>query len=75
MLAKAGILRDRRVTCYPTCADELGASYDNAPVIADGNLITSQGPGTAMLFSLVLVQHLASDEEAHRVADGLLTPF
>ena len=47
----------------------------NAPVIADGNVITSQGPGTAMLFALVLVQHLAGDEAAHRVADGLLTQF
>lgn len=75
VLAGAGILEGRRATCYPTCAQQLGASYDDAPVIADGNVITSQGPGTAMLFSLVLVQHLAGDETARRVADGLLTSF
>jgi len=75
LLAKAGILKDRRATCYPTCAAELGESYDNAPVIADGNIITSQGPGTAMLFALVLVQQFAGDEAAHRVAGGLLTTF
>ena len=75
VLAKAGILRDRRATCYPSCAAELGDSFDNAPVIADGNLITSQGPGTAMLFALVLVQQFAGDEVARRVADGLLTTF
>jgi 4-methyl-5(b-hydroxyethyl)-thiazole monophosphate biosynthesis len=75
VLAKAGVLKDRRATCYPTCAKQLGESYDDAPVVADGNLITSQGPGTAMLFALVLVQHFAGDEAARRVADGLLTSF
>ena len=76
VLAQAGLLDGRRATCYPTCAKQLGESYDDAaPVIADGNVITSQGPGTAMLFSLVLVQHLAGEEMAHRVADGLLTSF
>jgi 4-methyl-5(b-hydroxyethyl)-thiazole monophosphate biosynthesis len=76
VLAQTGILKGRRATCYPTCAAELGESYDAAaPVIADGNVITSQGPGTAMLFALVLVQHFADEETAHRVADGLLTRF
>lgn len=75
VLAAAGILENRKATCYPTCAKELGHSYDNAPAIADGNVITSQGPGTAMLFALVLVQHLAGDETAQSVAAGLLTTF
>jgi 4-methyl-5(b-hydroxyethyl)-thiazole monophosphate biosynthesis len=75
VLAKAGLLANCRATCYPTCADELGSSYDNAPVVADGNIITSQGPGTSLLFALVLVQHLTNEETAQRVANGLLTPF
>ena len=75
VLAAAGLLEGRRATCYPTCAAQLGAAYDDAPVIADGNIITSQGPGTAMLFALVLVQQFAGDEAARRVADGLLTQF
>ena len=75
VLAAAGILKNRKATCYPSVAPQLGQSYDEAPVIADGNIITSQGPGTAMLFALVLVQHFAGEEAAHRVADGLLTQF
>ena len=75
VLAAAGVLKDRRATCYPTCAAQLGDAYDTAPVIADGNIITSQGPGTAMLFALVLIQQFMGDETAHRVADGLLTSF
>lgn len=76
VLAQAGVLTDRRATCYPTCAAQLGKSYDDAaPVIADGTIITSRGPGTAILFALVLVQHLAGDEAARRVAEGLLVSF
>ena len=75
VLAVAGVLKDRRATCYPTCAAQLGASYDNAPVIVDGNIITSQGPGTSMLFALVLIQQFMGDEAAQRVAAGLLTSF
>jgi len=73
VLAKAGVLEGRTATCYPSCAEELGDAYDNAPVIADGNIITSQGPGTALLFSLVLVQHFKGDDEAQQVADAMLT--
>ena len=73
VLAKAGVLNGRVATCYPTCAEELGKSYENAPVIADENIITSQGPGTALLFALVLVQHFKGEEEALAVADAMLT--
>lgn len=75
VLAQAGILRDRKATCYPACAEMLGESYDDVPVIADGNLITSQGPGTAMLFALVLVRHFTDGDTARGVAAGLLTSF
>jgi 4-methyl-5(b-hydroxyethyl)-thiazole monophosphate biosynthesis len=73
VLAKAGVLEGRTATCYPSCAEELGDAYANAPVIADGNIITGQGPGTALLFSLVLVQHFKGELEAQKVADALLT--
>lgn len=75
VLAKAGILEGCRATCYPSCAEALGESYDDVPVIADGNIITSQGPATAMLFSLVVLQHLAGEDCAQRVAAGLLFDF
>ena len=75
VLAAAGILAERRATCYPTCAELLGTVYDDAPVIVDGNIITSQGPGTTMLFSLVLVQQFMGDRVAQDVANRLLTTF
>ncbi len=75
VLARAGVLKGCRATCYPACAAELGESYDNAPVVADGRIITGQGPGTAMLFALVLVQQFAGEDTARKVADGLLATF
>ncbi|MDD2598694.1 MAG: DJ-1/PfpI family protein [Kiritimatiellae bacterium] len=75
LLAEAGVLEGLKGTCYPSCAAALGESYANAPVIADGNIITSQGPGTAMLFGLVLVHHFAGEETARKVAKALLTKY
>ncbi|MDA3923592.1 MAG: DJ-1/PfpI family protein [Kiritimatiellae bacterium] len=75
VLAAAGILDGLKGTCYPTCAEALGESYTDVPVVADGNIITSQGPGTALLFSLVMVHHFAGEEAAHSVAKAMLTTY
>jgi len=40
----AGIMKGRRATCYEAMADDLknaGATYVDAPVVVDGNLVTS----------------------------------
>ncbi|MFO7936581.1 MAG: DJ-1/PfpI family protein [Kiritimatiellia bacterium] len=75
VLATAGVLNGLKATCYPTCAKVLGASYADSPVIVDNNIITSQGPGTAMLFGLILVHHFAGEETARSVAKAMLTTF
>jgi len=75
VLAKAGVLNGLKGTCYPSCAEALGASYTNVPVVADGNIITSQGPGTALLFSLVLVHNFVGEETARNVAKAMLTSY
>lgn len=75
ILTAAGVLNGLKGTCYPTCSEALGESYGDAPVIADGSIITSQGPATAMLFSLVLVHHFAGEEAAHKVANAMLTTY
>lgn len=44
VLVSAGIVRGRRVTCYPGCADDLinaGALYEAAPVLVDRNIVTA----------------------------------
>jgi len=47
VLASAGILTGRRVTCYWKLAEKIeraGAKYENSPVVVDGNIITSRQP-------------------------------
>ncbi len=46
-LISAGVLRGRRATCYQGVRDDLinaGALYEDAPVVVDGNLVTSRRP-------------------------------
>ena len=73
VLSRAGILGGKRVTCYP--ADGLiamlnSAEYVDAPVVVDGNIITSQSPATAMEFALEVAKYLGEDSD--RIALDLL---
>lgn len=75
-LGAVGLLSGRRFTCYPGCETAIkGGEYTDAlPVVADGNILTSRGPGTAIDFGLAIVERLVSREAAQRVAQGMLYP-
>lgn len=62
----------QQITCYPSLISSLDRVSANAPVVADGNVITAQGPGSAMLFSLVVLAHLVGESTARKVARGML---
>lgn len=45
VLASAGILKNRKATCYRGCKDDVinaGANYIDEPVVVDSNIITAQ---------------------------------
>ncbi len=72
-----GLLNGRRATCYPSYREQLvevpniAAALDR--VVVDGNLITSQGPGTALEFALKLVECLFDDpEKATKISEQML---
>lgn len=71
VLAEWGLLADRKATCHPSREQALGKSAQDADLVTDGNLITSRGAGTAMLFSLALVERLKGKEAAQELAKGL----
>ena len=74
VLTDAGVVdAGRHVTCYPTCMMGLDRVSSNVPVVADGDVITGQAPGSAMLFSLVVLQTLMGASVASKVARGLVT--
>lgn len=73
VLDAAGILEGRSFTCYPTVADQITHETRLGDrVVVDGDLITSQGPGTAFDFALTLVRELQGQDPAREVAKGML---
>jgi 4-methyl-5(b-hydroxyethyl)-thiazole monophosphate biosynthesis len=74
-LAKAGVLAGRRVTSYPGFQTQLGAvEYVDDAVVADGSIVTSRGPGTALRFALALVERLVGVDAAKDVGARMLAP-
>ncbi len=73
VLSQAGILKDRKVTSYPSVKDQLDCgTYLTDAVVVDGNLVTSRGPGTAMAFSLALVEILLGRAKADSLAATMI---
>ena len=71
-LDKAGILDGRRFTCFPTRKDSIGiaGTWVDELVVQDGNVLTSQGPGTTLHFAYALVDALGGNGYALR--NGML---
>ncbi len=75
-LAAFGLLEGKRATIYPSLKSELkGAQIEDAPVVVDGDIITSQGPGTAMTFAFKLLETLAGPEQAREIAQQMLVSW
>jgi 4-methyl-5(b-hydroxyethyl)-thiazole monophosphate biosynthesis len=77
VLAAAGLLAGKSATCYPGALDV--AVYPDIkliadPVVTDGTVITSRGPGTAMDFALALIERLAGRSRRDEVEAKLLRP-
>lgn len=75
VLAAAGLLGGKKATCYPSYSDQLqGVMYENSPVVSDGIIITSRGPGTAVNFGIEIAARLAGRHVADAVAKAMLVP-
>ncbi|MFU8780720.1 MAG: DJ-1 family glyoxalase III [Kiritimatiellia bacterium] len=72
-LDAAGILRNRRYTCYPGVEENIHAgTYTTATVVIDQNLVTSPGPGTSFAFALALVERLENKKAADTLRRQML---
>ena len=78
---KIAMCQGRRVTSYPSTGvkeqfEEGGAYiYVEDAVCVDGNLVTSRGPGTAIEWSIRLIELLCNKEKAREVAQQMLVPY
>lgn len=75
VLATAGLLQGRQATSYPAHLDNSSqALLSEAPVVQDGRVITSRGPGTAIDFALTLVEVLCGRDKRDKVEAALQRP-
>lgn len=71
ILAKAGVLRDKRATVWTSPLDkkpkkvleENGAKYQDKNVVIDGNIVTANGPGAAEEFGKAVGEALSGQEQ------------
>lgn len=87
VLSPLGVLAGKKFTCYPEMekdipefvgneklAEELtfGSEHLCEPVVIDGKLITSRGPGTAEKFAFAIINELCGEEIVKKVSAGTL---
>lgn len=70
-LAYHGLLDDRRATGHPGFRDKLPMASAER-VVRDGNCLTSQAPGTALEYSLALVEALFGADKRDEVAGPMV---
>lgn len=84
VLAKTGVLRCRKFTCYPGMENDIekfaGANWQaltegsehikGVPFVTDKNLVTGRGPGCAEQFAMEIVRLLCGEEIAKKVHDA-----
>jgi len=75
VLAPLGILNNKTATCYPSMekAFDQSTTHSTAPVVVDDNIITSQGPATALEFSLAIVEALCGTDKRNEIAQAVLS--
>ncbi len=77
VLAVHGMLAGRRATAFPGALDEFSGqmgTISDAPLVVDGHLVTSRGPGTAMDFALKLIELLDGEAAKDKVEAALQRP-
>ena len=75
VLATLGILSGKRAASFPSVEEVLiknGAKLTREKVVHDGRIITSRGAGTAIDFSLKLVEILNGHEEMEKISKSII---
>jgi len=73
VLGGLGVLEGKKATIYPGMEEHLaGAVHGEGRVVKDENIITSQGPGTAMDFALAIVETMCGEQVAEDLRKDLI---
>lgn len=72
VLARAGILKGKKVTCFPGEEANLnGGIHTGADAEIDGHIVTGKSAGTALVFSLMLIKALLGKDAAAQMKSKL----
>jgi len=74
VLAPTGILKNKSATCFPGMQNNLDKTtkYKTESVVIDGNIITSRGPGTALLFACSIAEKLLGIDTSEKLKKDML---
>lgn len=73
VLYPLGILDGKDATCYPGFENEcVKAKMCDSPVVVSDNVITANGPATALRFALTIVANSMGDGIAQEIGSGML---
>jgi len=73
VLSQAGLLKNRKCTCFPGCEDELDCKqFLTDRVVVDGKVITSRGAGTAEEFAFECLAQAASREISEKIRNQVV---
>lgn len=68
-----GLLKGKRVTCYPGFEDQLiGAIPTGNSIEVDGLFITGKGPGVSQEFGFAIIDYFFGKAETDRVKAGMM---
>lgn len=78
VVAPTGILKGKKSTCYPGLGNMIeseGGTYVKEPVVIDGNIITSEGPGTTLMFAKAIISASVGKEKADETLSSMLALY
>lgn len=78
VVAPTGILKGKKATCYPGLGNMIeseGGTYVKEPVVIDGNIITSEGPGTTLMFAKAIISASVGKEKADETLSSMLAIY
>lgn len=78
VVAPTGILKGKKATCYPGLGNMIeseGGTYVKEPVVIDGNIITSEGPRTTLMFAKAIISASVGKEKADETLSSMLAIY
>lgn len=73
VLGQLGLLKGEKATCYPGFENLIqGAEVIDAPVVVSNKFVLGNGPAKALPWALSVVKEALGQEEAAKVAAGML---